>query len=297
MRGVPVIDISRDPNIVHKEIDGACKEWGFIVVSGHGINNKLIDDMFRVSKDFFDQPQQYKDTFDRADIGRGYYALKATALAKTLGITDAKPDEKESFTTGQEAVPDDPYYHTEGAKGHFALNIYPNAKFEQVYREYDQICCKLSQRILDLMHCPLRSDKPISTLITHNYPKQDVSPEGIRAGIHTDFGTLTLLLTEDKPGGLQVMGLDDKWYDVKPLPYTFIVNLGDLMTRWNPEWRSTLHRVANPPVGSESRRMSIVYFHAPNYETDVNGVTSGQHLMMKFSKNKNIGEKNDNSSS
>ncbi len=297
MRGVPVIDISRDPNIVHKEIDGACKEWGFIVVSGHGINNKLIDDMFRVSKDFFDQPQQYKDTFDRADIGRGYYALKAKALAKTLGITDAKPDEKESFTTGQEAVPDDPYYHTEGAKGHFALNIYPNAKFEQVYREYDQICCKLSQRILDLMHCPLRSDKPISTLITHNYPKQDVSPEGIRAGIHTDFGTLTLLLTEDKPGGLQVMGLDDKWYDVKPLPYTFIVNLGDLMTRWNPEWRSTLHRVANPPVGSESRRMSIVYFHAPNYETDVNGITSGQHLMMKFSKNKNIGEKNDNSSS
>lgn len=297
MRGVPVIDISRDPNIVHKEIDGACKEWGFIVVSGHGINNKLIDDMFRVSKDFFDQPQQYKDTFDRADIGRGYYALKAKALAKTLGITDAKPDEKESFTTGQEAVPDDPYYHTEGAKGHFALNIYPNAKFEQVYREYDQICCKLSQRILDLMHCPLRSDKPISTLITHNYPKQDVSPEGIRAGIHTDFGTLTLLLTEDKPGGLQVMGLDDKWYDVKPLPYTFIVNLGDLMQRWNPEWRSTLHRVANPPVGSESRRMSIVYFHAPNYETDVNGVTSGQHLMMKFSKNKNIGEKNDNSSS
>ncbi len=297
MREVPVIDISRDPNIVHKEIDGACKEWGFIVVSGHGINNKLIDDMFRVSKDFFDQPQQYKDTFDRADIGRGYYALKAKALAKTLGITDAKPDEKESFTTGQEAVPDDPYYHTEGAKGHFALNIYPNAKFEQVYREYDQICCKLSQRILDLMHCPLRSDKPISTLITHNYPKQDVSPEGIRAGIHTDFGTLTLLLTEDKPGGLQVMGLDDKWYDVKPLPYTFIVNLGDLMPRWNPEWRSTLHRVANPPVGSESRRMSIVYFHAPNYETDVNGVTSGQHLMMKFSKNKNIGEKNDNSSS
>ncbi len=108
MRGVPVIDISRDPNIVHKEIDGACKEWGFIVVSGHGINNKLIDDMFRVSKDFFDQPQQYKDTFDRADIGRGYYALKAKALANTLGITDAKPDEKESFTTGQEAVPDDP---------------------------------------------------------------------------------------------------------------------------------------------------------------------------------------------
>ena len=166
-----------------------------------------------------------------------------------------------------------------------------------VYEEYDKMCVDLSQRLLDLMHCPLRSDKPISNLIVHNYPKQDVSPEGIRAGMHTDFGSLTLLLTEDKPGGLQVMGLDEKWHDVKPLPYTFIVNLGDLMPRWNPEWRSTLHRVTNPPVGSESRRMSIVYFHAPNYETEVDGTTSGEHLMMKFGKNKNLEIQNDNSSS
>ena len=34
MDGVPVIDISRDPDVVHKEIDEACKKWGFIVVSG-----------------------------------------------------------------------------------------------------------------------------------------------------------------------------------------------------------------------------------------------------------------------
>ena len=297
MDGVPVIDISRDPDVVHKEIDEACKKWGFLVVSGHGIDHNLIDDMFSVSKDFFDQPQEYKDTFNRASIGRGYYAVRAKALAKTYGIEDAKPDEKESFTVGQEAVPGDPYYETQGAQGHFAPNIYPNEDFKKVYRAYDKMCVDLSQRILDLMHCPLRSDKPISTLITHNYPKQDVSPEGIRAGMHTDFGTLTLLLTENKPGGLQVMGLDNEWHDVKPLPYTFIVNLGDLMPRWNPEWRSTLHRVTNPPVGSESRRMSIVYFHAPNYETEVDGTTSGEHLMMKFGKNKNLEIQSDNNSS
>ncbi len=34
-----------------------------------------------------------------------------------------------------------------------------------------------------------------------------------------------------------------------------------------------------------------------NYETEVDGTTSGEHLMMKFGKNKNLEEKSDNNSS
>ena len=84
------------------------------------------------------------------------------------------------------------------------------------------------------------------------------------------------------------MGLDNEWHNVQPLPYTFIVNLGDLMKRWNNNWRSTLHRVVNPPLNSDSRRVSIVYFHSPNYDKDVNGITAGEHLMHKFNMNRNI---------
>ena len=49
----------------------------------------------------------------------------------------------------------------------------------------------------------------------------------------------------------------------------FIVNLGDMMQRWtNDRWKSTLHRVVNPPAEarSRSRRMSIAYFLHPNYD-------------------------------
>ena len=52
----------------------------------------------------------------------------------------------------------------------------------------------------------------------------------------------------------------------------FTVNLGDLMMRWtNDRWRSTLHRVVNPPTATNdlSRRLSIGMFFIPNYDAVV----------------------------
>ena len=51
-----------------------------------------------------------------------------------------------------------------------------------------------------------------------------------------------------------------------------MINQGDLMARWtNDRWLSTLHRVANPPEEAKggSRRLSIVFFHHPNYDAVV----------------------------
>ena len=88
--------------------------------------------------------------------------------------------------------------------------------------------------------------------------------------------------------------------DVPVIPDCFIVNLGDLMARWtNDAWMSTLHRVVNPPedASAESRRLSLVFFHNPNYDADVTCIptclkpgevpkysptTSGEHLRRLF---------------
>lgn len=47
------------------------------------------------------------------------------------------------------------------------------------------------------------------------------------------------------------------------------VNIGDMMQYWtNDRWRSTVHRVINPPSQSKStRRQSLVFFHTPNENT------------------------------
>ena len=74
------------------------------------------------------------------------------------------------------------------------------------------------------------------------------------------------------------------------------------MSRWtNDRWKSTLHRVANPPELSDamSRRQSIGYFMHPNYDAEIEcfptcrapesqprypTITAGQHIAEKIAK-------------
>jgi isopenicillin N synthase-like dioxygenase len=70
-------------------------------------------------------------------------------------------------------------------------------------------------------------------------------------------------------GGLQVMLQNGEWHDVSTPPYSFVVNLGDLLQRWtNDRFISTIHRVANPPAEKAMlRRQSVAFFHNVNSST------------------------------
>ncbi len=145
-------------------------------------------------------------------------------------------------------------------------------------------------------------DKPISALRALNYPEQAVPPKPgqLRAGAHTDYGSLTILLPQAGSGGLQILDPAGEWVDVPPVPGAFVINIGDLMARWtNDRWVSTLHRVVNPQLaaGASSRRQSFAFFHQPNWHQEIaclptclapgekpkyEPVLSGPYLMSKF---------------
>jgi isopenicillin N synthase-like dioxygenase len=62
------------------------------------------------------------------------------------------------------------------------------------------------------------------------------------------------------------------WLDMSAEPGQLVVNLGDMMQRWtNDRWKSTVHRVVNPPVElrGESRRQTVGYFLHPNYDAEI----------------------------
>ena len=122
-------------------------------------------------------------------------------------------------------------------------------------------------------------DHHFSTSPVNHYPVVEgpPAPGQLRAGAHTDFGSLTILAFDDAPGGLQVQMPDLTWLDVAPREDQLLVNIGDMMARWtNDRWRSTVHRVVNPPVppGAGRRRMTVGYFLHPNYDADVSCLAS-----------------------
>jgi isopenicillin N synthase-like dioxygenase len=85
-------------------------------------------------------------------------------------------------------------------------------------------------------------------VINYPAPEGEVEPGQLRAGAHTDYGCMTILRTEDAPGGLQVQTRAGEWLDVLAVSGSFVVNLGDMMARWtNDRWAATLHRVTVPP--------------------------------------------------
>ena len=116
-------------------------------------------------------------------------------------------------------------------------------------------------------------DEHTTYLTTNWYPdqRQPPKPGQLRAGAHTDYGSLTKFLkTENKPGGLEVQTRHGNWTRVPIIPGTFIVNIGDLMAQWtNDRWVSTMHRgPTNPPrdMTTGTERLSLVFFHQPNYD-------------------------------
>jgi isopenicillin N synthase-like dioxygenase len=291
VEALPIVDFgpfrqgSRDDRQrVGREIDAACREVGFLILAGHGIPDALIADTREAFRLFFDQPLAYKRRFakDPSAGAAGYSAIGDTALARTRG--DAAPaDLNETFNVVPPHVDrTDPYFTCEAARPFFPRNRFPDVPhdLEALCRAYYAIAYALAREVLSACAIGLglpadyfadKTDRAIATLVARNYPAQREAPQPgqLRAAAHTDFGTMTLLAAEDRPGGLEVLTKQGAWISVAPPPSTFVVNIGDMMARWTDDrWVSNLHRVANPPIaaGDAARRISLVFFMNPNYD-------------------------------
>ncbi len=320
---VPIIDISpfahgsaADKRAVAKAVDKACRDIGFLVIQGHGVSRELINTVRRVSQDFFDMPLTEKQRVARPakDVARGYIGLDEESLARSRDPSAYGSDLNESLMIGPvDDVPFDYAFAPEAGK-HFAPNIWPEKVpgLQDAYAAYYRAMGELAQTLMRIFavalnlseqHFDKLINRHISRLRVRNYPEQltEPMPGQIRAGAHSDYGSLTILAAEDKPGGLQVCNSEGQWVDVPIAEDCFIVNIGDLLALWtNDTWVSTLHRVVNPPAntGAGSRRQSLVFFHNPNYDAEIVSLvphaapkyeptTSGNHLRKLFTATQN----------
>lgn len=289
---IPVIDISpyfagtqEAKQRVAEQIGRACREVGFYVVVGHKVEPKLVDEVEAVSREFFDLPVDEKmKVHIEATGGVGYSAIGDIALAHTRGQITPH-DLNETFQIAKVDIANDAYFQSEAARGMVPMNRWPErpAALRNLYSKYYSRMGTLATSLMRLSALALglpenyfddKIDRHISRLNVRLYPEQKAAPlpGQLRAGAHTDYGTVTILKPGDTVGGLQIADANGNWHDVPMIADSFVINLGDLMARWtNDRWLSTLHRVANPPEEAKggSRRLSIVFFHHPNYDATI----------------------------
>jgi len=291
----PVIDIGAftrrsageaERDAVAREIAEACETIGFFAVTGHGVAPHTIADLVEAAYELFDRPMAEKLQVKRPrpEQNRGYIPPGDERLARLRG-EETPPDLKELFTIGPFDLPDDPYFSGPGAYPSFAANLWParpaslRPALEAYWRGLEGVArtlCRIYERALDLPanFFEAKTDRHISQLRIMHYPppREPPMPGQLRAGAHSDLGMMTLLYSDNDVGGLEVMDRAGNWVRVPRMEGAFTVNLGDLMMRWtNDRWRSTLHRVVNPPGISDaiSRRLSIGMFFIPNYDAVV----------------------------
>ncbi len=286
MRDIPCIDIGpflfgneEEKKAVAREWSRAFEEVGFATITRHSVLDSVTTRAYRALTGFFDLPldQKLEWTIPERVKTKGYLPVGIESVARTrgddrpadlcealvfYGVNLEGPDLKpglRSTVTGN-VYPAEPVDLTDAVRAYFA-GVYSLAATLML----------LSARALDLPEDYFRPfiDRRRGTFRAVLYPDQPEEPKPgqLRYGAHSDYGGLTILRQDDAPGGLQVFTKGGEWIDVRPVPGSFVINIGDLMARWtNDRWRSTLHRVVNPPRDSQgyTRRLSLVMFTGPN---------------------------------
>ena len=269
---IPVLDwreAATDTAAFTARLGAATRDTGFFLIRGHGIDAALIDRVFAQADAFFALPEAEKARLSILTNAnnRGWSAMGRENL------DDSKPeqtDRKEAFNIGLDMAADDPRILAgEPFRG---VNLWPDLP------EFRQTILRYFDEVLDLgrgLHRVFARDlgleedffaaalsAPLATLRLLRYPAATGAPGEIGAGAHTDYGTITLLMTDGEPG-LQVRPRGGDWTDVPHVPGAFVVNIADCLMRWtNDIYVSTPHRVL-PPARV---RRSLAFFLDPNPE-------------------------------
>ena len=264
------------------EIRRACESVGFFYVVDHGVPHDAIDAIFAAARAFFALPQELRDALDvhRSPNFRGYVPMgfKGSGVPQRL---------LEAFQIMNELGPDDPDVRA-GSVMH-GPNVWPADgpgfsadAFRAAMERYHDAVWRLSERVLSAFARALGQEpdyfrgyftKPLTQLRLLHYPPQpaEAGAQGVEA--HTDPGALTILM-QDSVGGLEARNRGGRWIAAPPIPYSFVINIGDMMQRWtNGRFVSTPHRVANR---TGQGRFSIPFFVNPDYGATIAPALGGE---------------------
>ena len=271
MSGIPQVDfgsfLSGDVAArrrVAGEIRAACSEFGFLNVANLPLPDGLLERVSAQAREFFALPGELKEAIGRSelDVISGYVGVAVEHLD-----TQQPGDLKESFSLNQASL---------GLLDRWHI---PVAGFRETVLDLHDAGARACASLLQAMALSLDAPEDFfvdkhaphaGTVRFFHYPPVEHQPGAgqLRAGSHTDYGTVTLVF-QDGVEGLEAF-VDGRWLTVPVVPGTVTVNVADLLSRWtNGIYRSPKHRVALPGADVTRSRYSTVFFYNPNSQVTV----------------------------
>jgi len=240
------------------------KEYGFIILTDHTVDQKKVDEAYELVHQFFHLPIETKEKYGGVPGGqRGY-----TPFKKEHAKDSKHGDLKEFWHVGRELSEDSPYYNI------YPKNLWPSEianfkkAFLELYSSMDQTAVILLEAIGEALGTPKNFFKEMihdgnTILRTIHYPPTtgEDTKNSVRAGAHEDINLITMLVGATG-SGLELLDRDGKWLPVKTLPGQIVVDTGDMMSRLtNDVLPSTTHRVVNPDDSGETRYSMPFFVH------------------------------------
>lgn len=266
---IPILDwrqAEQDRPAFTAALGTAVRETGFLLLTHAQVPSALRADVLRLADIFFGQPVSEKTKLSILDTPhfRGW----AKPGDESLDETRPEVDTKETFNIGYDLAPDDP--RVLAGEPFRGVNRWPDIPgFAETMLAYYAACQNQARALLSVMaedldlpadHFAAHFTEPLSAMRLLHYPPATGAQNEIGAGAHTDYGAITLLMTDGEPG-LQVRPRGGDWMDVPHVPDAFVVNIGDCLMRWtNDIYVSTPHRVLPP----KRQRRSVAFFCEAN---------------------------------
>lgn len=316
MKTIPLIDLQNNLDASSttakrsaSELYAALSSIGFAYIAGHNVSAQSRAAAFAASKDFHESPLKMKQSLAINEFHRGYMGMATSTLVTSSIAKVTKPNMSESLMMMHTLPEDDPaLLAKEPLQG---PNQWPEwlPGFKPAMQQYEREVDVLARYIVRLISISLGMgpdaldhyfERPTTFLRALHYPPQPPQEtDAVGSAPHTDYGIITLL-AQDNSGGLQVRPRCGDWIEAPPIENTYVLNVGDMLSRWtNERFVSTPHRVVNR---SGSDRYSLPYFldpsmdalieclptcidvaHPPKHEP----VLYGDYLMHRLNKNYN----------
>ncbi|KAK0234374.1 Clavaminate synthase-like protein [Armillaria nabsnona] len=262
---LPIIDLSKGPR--PEEVREAMQSYGFFYVVGHGLSlseNQRIFDIADIP--FTAVSDEEKQRYEAKIIQTGSY--QGYKLRQYWHIDNGVKDQIEHYNIHRDVTV---RQHPEGLRPYLEEieAFMRHNHFNVIHPILRLLALGLGlpeNTLVDIHGSPSAGETFLRFMKYYPHSAEDnKKTKNVWLKGHTDFGSITILYSQPV-SALQILTPSGDWKWIKHVENALVINAGDALEFLSGEvYRSTIHRVVQPPKDQEGYpRLGVFYFAMPD---------------------------------